>query len=199
MFAERFCKTSWCWILFLIPTSEYWCSRCHLWGRTCRCRCSRRSRSPRTWTAPRPWSDASWRRWRSPHRLCSPQRWSDRLGSSRCWCSRLKQNKYLILFKDLSLTVSRFRVLRMSTKAFHYVFFSFYHRHQPKKAPHWTIHTPVDRIKCSPFSEWGFNMQCLEINSFAVYKLVYLSSFSYGQRETEQQGGSRVSRSFCQL
>lgn len=93
---ERFCRAAWCseqsrenrsvWF----PTSEYWCIRCRLWGRTCRCRCSRRSRSPRTWTAPLLWSDASWRRWRSPRRLCSRQRWSDHQGSSRCWCSRLE-------------------------------------------------------------------------------------------------------------
>lgn len=73
-----------------VLTSECWCSRCRLWGRTCRCRCSRRSHSPRTWTVPRPWSDESWRRWRSQRRLCCRQRWSDHQDSSRCWCFLLK-------------------------------------------------------------------------------------------------------------
>lgn len=206
LIAEKFCKTSWCWILFLVPTSEYWCSRCRLWGRTCRCRCSRRSRSPRTWTAPRPWSDASWRRWRSPHHLCSRQRWSDRLGSSRCWCSRLKQNKYSSLFKDLSLTLSHFRVLRISTKVFNYIFFSFYHRHQPEKAPCWTtIHTPVNRITFSPFSEWVLTRNALKsIDGFQVLQCInwftcHLFHMDRGRQSSSEEAGCLVHSVSCRM
>lgn len=71
-------------------TSGCWCSRCHWWGRTCRCHCSTRSHWPQTWIAPLLWSGESWRQWRSPHRPCCPQQWSGRQGSSRCWCSHLK-------------------------------------------------------------------------------------------------------------